>query len=69
MPAPNGRITHSLEGLKRHNPTLFRKLLAYARKEKVTIHEDDWDLLVEKNLVNDDGSMDSSVRALVIKNA
>lgn len=60
------KTEHSIDSLRQHNPTLFHKLLAYARREKVTIHEEDWDSLVQRNLVNDDGSMNEIIRSLVI---
>ena len=68
-PARGGVISkteHTIDSLRHHNPTLFHKLLAYARREKVTIHEDDWDSLLQRNLVNDDGSMNEIIRSLVI---
>lgn len=69
MPAPSGKTELSLQTMSQHNPTLFRKLVKYAKREKVTIQEEDWDSLVQRGLVNDDGSMDSTIRQLVIDNA
>ncbi len=68
MPAPSGKTELSLRTMKQHNSTLFRKLLAYARREKVTIHEEDWDSLVERGFIYDDGSMDADIRQLVLDN-
>ncbi len=67
MPAPSGKVQLSLSTMKQHNPTLFHKLVKYAKREKVTIHEDDWEKLVERGLVNDDGSMDEAIRQLVLE--
>ena len=68
MPAPSGKIKQSLETMKQHNPPRFRKLVAYAERSPIVIHEDDWDALVERGFVNDDGSMDAGIRQLVLEN-
>lgn len=66
MAATISRAQHSAEGISKHRPELFRKLVQYAKRERVTIHEDDWDFLVARGLVNDDGSMDDNVRRFLL---
>lgn len=55
MKGLSGRLRHSAEALKHHEPHLFRKLVDLVNGRKVSLSEGDRETLTEKRFLDDEG--------------